>query len=125
MSSLRIAADAWLNIASEPEVRQLVLLDAPSVLGWAGFREISLRYGLGMTEQLLTAAIDAGELKSQPTRALATVMIGALDEAAMSIANADDPERKKADVRDVIHGLIDGLMIRPRGSATGADEAPT
>ena len=108
--ALRIAADAWLDIASEPEVRQLVLLDAPSILGWAGFREISLRYGLGMTEQLLTAAIDAGEIKPQPTRPLATVMIGALDEAAMSIANAENPEQEKTDVRNVIHNLIDGLL---------------
>ena len=115
--ALRIAADAWLDIASEPEVRQLVLLDAPSVLGWAGFREISLRYGLGMTEQLLAAAIDAGEITRQPTRPLATVMIGALDEAAMSIANADDAEREKGDVRRVIHNLIDGLLITPRRSA--------
>ncbi len=112
--ALRIAADAWLNIAGEPEVRQLVLLDAPSVLGWAGFREISLRYGLGMTQQLLQAAIDAGEITPQPTRPLATVMIGALDEAAMSIANAEDPEREKADVRKVIHTLIDGLLVSPR-----------
>jgi tetracycline repressor-like protein len=91
-------------------VRQLVLLDAPSILCWAGFREISLRYGLGMTEQLLKSAIDAGELTPQPTRPLATVMIGALDEAAMSIANADNPEQEKADVRKVIHNLIDGLL---------------
>jgi AcrR family transcriptional regulator len=117
-AALRIAADAWLDIASEPEVRQLVLLDAPSVLGWAGFREISLRYGLGMTEQLLTAAIDAGEIKRQPTRPLATVMIGALDEAAMSIANAEDPEQEKTDVRKVIHNLIDGLLIKPRRPAS-------
>jgi AcrR family transcriptional regulator len=117
-AALRIAADAWLDIASEPEVRQLVLLDAPSILGWAGFREISLRYGLGMTEQLLTAAIDAGELKPQPTRPLATVMIGALDEAAMSIANAEDPEQEKTDVRKVIHNLIDGLLIKPRRPAS-------
>src|SRR5436190_2127053 len=61
-AALRTAADAWLDIASEPEVRQLVLLDAPSILGWAGFREISLRYGLGMTEQLLNAAMEAGQL---------------------------------------------------------------
>jgi AcrR family transcriptional regulator len=116
-AALRIAADAWLDIASEPEVRQLVLLDAPSILGWAGFREISLRYGLGMTEQLLTAAIDAGELVPQPTRPLATVMIGALDEAAMSIANAENAEQEKADVRRVIHNLIDGLLINPRPRA--------
>jgi AcrR family transcriptional regulator len=115
--ALRMAADAWLDIAGEPEVRQLVLLDAPSILGWAGFREVSLRYGLGMTEQLLAAAIDAGELKPQPTRPLATVMIGALDEAAMSIANAEDREQEKADVRRVIHSLIDGLLNESRRPA--------
>jgi AcrR family transcriptional regulator len=107
---LHAAADAWLDIAGEPEVRQLVLLDAPNILGWAGFREISLRYGLGMTEQMLTAAIEAGQLKPQPVRPLATVMIGALDEAAMSIANADDSTAEREQVRAVVHDLIDGLM---------------
>ena len=33
--ALYVAADAWLEIAREPEIRQLMLLDAPSVLGWA------------------------------------------------------------------------------------------
>jgi AcrR family transcriptional regulator len=110
--TLHAAADAWIDIASEPEVRQLVLLDAPSVLGWAGFREISLRYGLGLTEQLLTAAIEAGQLKPQPVRPLATVMIGALDEAAMSIANADDTATEREQVRAVVHDLIDGLTTQ-------------
>jgi AcrR family transcriptional regulator len=112
--ALHIAADAWLEIASEPEIRQLVLLDAPSILGWAGFREISVRYGQGMTEQLLTAAIDARQLKPQPVRPLATVMIGALDEAAMSVANAEDPVEEQAQIRAVIHDLIDALL-RPPG----------
>jgi AcrR family transcriptional regulator len=110
--ALHAAADAWIDIASEPEVRRLVLLDAPNVLGWAGLREISLRYGLGMTEQLLTAAIEAGQLKRQPVRPLATVMIGALDEAAMSIANAEHTTTEREQVRAVVHDLIDGVMIR-------------
>jgi AcrR family transcriptional regulator len=110
--TLHAAADAWLDIAGEPEVRRIVLLDAPTILGWAGFREISLRYGLGLTEQLLSAAIEAGQLKAQPVRPLATVMIGALDEAAMSIANADDSSAEREQVRAVVHDLIDGLMPR-------------
>lgn len=52
----------------------------------------------------------AGEVSRQPVRPLATIMIGALDEAAMSIANAEDPEREKADVRAVVHNLIEGLL---------------
>ena len=40
-------------------------------------------------------------------------MIGALDEAAMCLAGADDPVRENANVRAVIHSLIDGLLTHP------------
>jgi AcrR family transcriptional regulator len=110
--ALRESADAWLEIAGEAEIRQLMLLDAPSVLGWAGFKEIAQRYSLGMTEMLLQNAIDAGQLRAQPTRPLATVLIGALDEAAMAIANAEDPETERAHIRTVVHDLVDGLLGR-------------
>ena len=89
--AIRAAVDAWLEVSADPEVRQLILLDAPSVLGWPAFRDVAQRYSLGMTEQLLTEAIRAGQLARQPTRPLAHVLIGALDEAAMVIATADDP----------------------------------
>lgn len=109
-AALRIAADAWLQIATEPEIRRLVLLDAPAVLGWAAFRELGQRYGLGMTEQLLTSAIEAGELRAQPVRPLATVLLGAIDEAALVIADATDASAAQAEVRAVVHDLLDGLL---------------
>src|SRR5579875_3042178 len=42
--AMHAAADAWLEIAAEREVRQLILLDAASVLGWGGLRDLSLRF---------------------------------------------------------------------------------
>ncbi len=109
-AAMRIAADAWLEIATEPEIRRIVLLDAPAVLGWAAFRELNQRYGLGMTEQLLAGAIEAGELRAQPVRPLATVLLGAINEAAMVIAAAEDPAAAHAEVRGVVHDLLDGLL---------------
>lgn len=108
--AIRAAVDAWLEVSGEREVRQLILLDAPVVLGWAGFREVAQRYSLGMTEQLLTEAVRAGQLARQPVRALATVMIGALDEAAMAIATAEDPKRARREIRQVLRRLIDGML---------------
>jgi AcrR family transcriptional regulator len=108
--AIRAAVDAWLDVSGDPEVRQLVLLDAPSVLGWAAFRDVAQRYSLGMTEQLLTGAIEAGQLASQPVRPLAHVLIGALDEAAMFIATADDPKRAREETGEVLHRLIDAMM---------------
>jgi AcrR family transcriptional regulator len=109
-AALRVASDAWLDAAQEPEVRQLILLDAPVVLGWAEFRDIALRHGLGLTEQLLATAMEVGQLERRPTRALAHVLIGALDEAAMVIATADDADAARAEVGDVVHALLDALL---------------
>ena len=108
--AIRAAVDAWLEVSGDPEVRQLVLLDAPSVLGWAAFRDVAQRYSLGMTEQLLTGAIDAGQLARQPVRPLAHVLIGALDEAAMFIATADDPKHARRETGEVLHRLIDAMF---------------
>jgi AcrR family transcriptional regulator len=108
--AIRAAVDAWFEVSSDPEVRQLILLDAPSVLGWAGFRDVAQRYSLGMTEQLLTEAIKAGQLARLPVRPLAHVLIGALDEAAMAIATADDPKRARRETTQVMHRLIDAML---------------
>ena len=108
--AIRAAVDAWLEVSADPEVRQLILLDAPSVLGWAEFRDVAQRYSLGMTEQLLTEAIRAGELAEQPVRPLAHVLIGALDEAAMVIATADNPDRARWETRQVLERVVDGVF---------------
>jgi AcrR family transcriptional regulator len=108
--AIRAAVDAWLEVSGDPEVRQLILLDAPSVLGWAGFRDVAQRYSLGMTEQLLTEAMKAGQLARQPVRSLAHVLIGALDEAAMVIATADDPKRARRETSQVLRRLIDAML---------------
>jgi AcrR family transcriptional regulator len=108
--AIRAAVDAWLEVSGDPEVRQLILLDAPSVIGWAAFRDVAQRYSLGMTEQLLVQAIEAGQLARQPVRALAHVLIGALDEAAMAIATADDPKRARRETEEVLHRLIDAMF---------------
>lgn len=108
--AIRAAVDAWLDVAGDPEVRQLILLDAPSVLGWAGFRDVAQRYSLGMTEQLITEAIRTGQLARLPVRPLAHVLMGALDEAAMAIATAEDPKRARREIGQVLHRLIDGML---------------
>ena len=112
-SALHAAVDAWLDACETAEVRQLLLLDAPVVLGWEGFRDIMLTHGLGLTEALLQAAMDAGQLPAQPARTLAHVLIGALDEAAMVVATSDDHDAAREELRGVLHELLDGLLVTP------------
>jgi AcrR family transcriptional regulator len=110
-AALHAAIDAWLAVCEEGEVRRILLLDAVSVLGWAAFRELGLRHGLGLTEAMLQAAIDAGELAPRPTRPLAHILIGALDEAAMLVATAEDRGTAKREAAATLHDLLDGLLV--------------
>lgn len=105
-STLHGAIDAWLDACDEPEVRQVLLLDAPVVLGWEGFRDLAQHYGLGLTEQLLQAAIDAGQLPALGVRPFAHVLLGALQEAAFVVTA--DPDAR-AETARVVHAIIDAL----------------
>jgi AcrR family transcriptional regulator len=108
-AELRIGTTAWLDACAEPELRRILLLDGPSVLGHERWREIGLRYGLGLVEAVLQAAIDAGELEPQPVRPLAHVLIGAVDEAALYVATAEDPDAARAEVGEVLERLMASL----------------
>ena len=108
--TMHAMANAWLDIAVEPEVRQLMLLDAPSVIGWREYREMSEGNSVERAEQLLKAAIEAGQLRPQPLRPLALVLLGALEEAAIYLAGAEDPAQARDEVRAVVRDLIDGIL---------------
>jgi AcrR family transcriptional regulator len=106
---MTLGANAWLDACSEQEVQQIVLLDGPAVLGWERWREIGMRYGIGLVEGLLTHAIEVGRIPPQPVRALTHVLVGALDEAGLYIARAEDQTAASEEMRAVIAALVAGL----------------
>ena len=109
LAAMKAGAEMFLLASTEPETQQIVLLDGPSVLGWDRWREIATEHGLGLIEATLQAAVEAGEIDPQPVRPLAHVLMGALDEAAMLVARADDAERMRAEVGRTLGALLDGL----------------
>jgi AcrR family transcriptional regulator len=109
LEAMRAGAEMFLRVSTEPEAQQIVLLDGPSVLGWDRWREIAAAHGLGLIEATLQAAIEAGAIDPQPVRPLAHVLMGALDEGAMLVARAEDPEQMRAEVGQTLTALLDGL----------------
>ena len=106
LAALVAGTDAWLDASAEPEVRRIVLLDGPAVLGWERWRELGMRHGLGLVTVLLTELVEAGAIPAQPIEPLAHVLIGALDEAALYVALAADPARARADAGAVLRRLV-------------------
>jgi AcrR family transcriptional regulator len=109
LDALTAGAEAFLDACAEPEVQRIVLIEAPAVLGWDTWRAVGLKYGLGLTEGILRAAIEAGRIAEQPVRPLAHVLIGALDEAALYVARAEDPAAARAEMGAVLGRVVRGL----------------
>jgi AcrR family transcriptional regulator len=109
IEALRTAARTFLDACTEPEIARIALLDAPSVLGWEEWRRIDEKYGLGLTIAGLTMGMDAGRLRRQPVRPLAHLLLAAMGEAGMVIANADDPRVARAEVEPPLLALLEGL----------------
>jgi len=109
IAAMKLGAEAWLDASTDPQVRQVVLLDAPAVLGWERWREIGMRYGMGLVEGLLQHAITVGRLDPQPVAPLAHVLVGALDEAALYVAGAEDQAAARVEVQVVVDRLIAAL----------------
>jgi AcrR family transcriptional regulator len=109
LDAMRLAAGAWLDVATEPEVQRIALVDGPAVLGWTRWRAIGGRYGMGLTRDLIDLAIAAGRLAPQPAEPLAHVLLGAVREGALYLADAADRDAARRDVRAVIDRLIQGL----------------
>src|SRR5215831_12442046 len=102
---LLAGAGAWLDASAEPDLQRIVLLDGPSVLGWDRWREICLRHTVGLIAALLQDGIDRGSLAPQPVLALTHVLVGAVDEAALYIAQAGDRAAARADMDLVLRRL--------------------
>lgn len=111
LAALIGAVDQFLGISLEAEVQRIALLDGPSVLGWEAWHEVEARHGLGLIEAGLNAAIEAGEIRPVPVPELALMLLGALIEAALQLARAEDQAAAKQRTGEALRALLEGLRI--------------
>jgi AcrR family transcriptional regulator len=109
MAELVLGCRAFLDAATDAAFRRIVLLDAPAVLGWQAWRELDARFGLGLVTMALQAAMDAGQMEHQPVEPLAHMLLAALNEGAMLVAQADDQAAARAEVGAAVDKLLDRL----------------
>lgn len=112
LAAMRTGARLFLQECSAPDVQRIVLIDAPAVLGWDRWREVGLKYGLGVVEAMLAAAMADGVIPEQPVLPTAHLLLGALDEAALFVSRADDADGALEQMYAVFDRLISGIARR-------------
>jgi AcrR family transcriptional regulator len=103
---------AYIEMALDPEVQRIVLLDGPAVLGdpsqWP-----SQNSCLQVTRQAVEDLMSKGILKPIDAEAAARLISGAALNAAMWIAASGEPESVLPRAQEAFRALVEGLLAKP------------
>ncbi|NEH48659.1 TetR family transcriptional regulator [Rhizobium leguminosarum] len=103
---------AYIEMALNPEVQRIVLLDGPAVLGdpsqWP-----SQNNCLQVTKSTVERLIAQGILKPLDAEAAARLLSGAALNAALWIAASEDPQSVMPKAVEAFHALAAGLLVEP------------
>ena len=109
LEALSRGFEAFLDAVLEPDVQQILVTDAPAVLGLARFTELDERYAFAEIVAALRAATAAGQLSVEDPETIARMLLGALDRGAMLIAGSEEPGRTRDAVARAVRALLAGL----------------
>jgi AcrR family transcriptional regulator len=112
VEALGVAFDSFLDMASENEVRQIVLTDAHSVLGWQQWREVEDRHGLGRLKQALKVVAAAGRIRETMVDVFAHILLASLLEVAFMVAWSPDPQAAASTGRKAMKELLERLLTK-------------
>lgn len=104
---------AWVRLAGEPVVRRILLIDAPTVLGWRRWRQMEEQYGLGMLKDVLQAAVTEGRLEQQLIEPFSHMLLATGNELALMIALADDVPAAQASAEAAFEEFVTRLLQPP------------
>jgi AcrR family transcriptional regulator len=110
--AMQVGIGAFLDACVEGDFQRIVILEAPSLEGWAEWRKHAEIHEMGIIKMGLEMVMEAGLIARQPVDTLAWMLFSILNEGAMLIAHAEDREAARAEVGDTINVLMDGLRIK-------------
>jgi AcrR family transcriptional regulator len=88
---LRRGGREWIRLAGDPVVQRVLLIDAPSVLGWEEWRQVEERHALGLVKAILESAASEGLIETEMVDMMGHVLLAAVNEIALLVARAGDP----------------------------------
>jgi AcrR family transcriptional regulator len=113
---LALGFEAFLDAVLEPDVQQILITDAPAVLGLARFTELDERYAATAIADALRAATAAGKVSVEDPETVTRLLLGALVRGGMLIAASPRPAETRDAVARSIRAMLAGAA-QPGGPA--------
>lgn len=105
---------AFLEATTNADTRRILLIDAPAVLGWETWRALDAQYSMqSLSEALfdLRASEDFIAVSDEEIVALTHLLSGAMNEAALWIAQSPEPQRALNNAMIGLEKMLNGLKL--------------
>jgi AcrR family transcriptional regulator len=107
---LRHGIGIYLDTATAPATRRILMLDGPAALGWKRWRAIQSRHSLRTLREGLEAAQAQGVLRQDLSVPVsASLFAAALDEAVHVIAEGRDRKAARKQAMAAADAMLEGL----------------
>lgn len=111
-AALRATIDRYIDrVTRDAALRRIVVIDGPAVLGWTGWRNLSSPYSSRLIQSDAERAIRDGVIRGVPAGPLGHLLLAAINEGCLMIAESDDIEDAIAAVSTTLGELLDGLRV--------------
>jgi AcrR family transcriptional regulator len=107
---LKVGCQVLLGIYADPEVRHLFLIEGPAVLGFLDWKTLQAPLSKLFLDHALQHLVDEGTILARDMEPMGELLAGALQQAGLGIAAADDVAAARAQYGAALDRLVDGLM---------------
>ncbi len=106
----------FLEVSIDPQVQRIMLIDAPAVLGWSLWRELDAQNSMRSLREALSELIKKHQLPQLPLDALTHLLSGAMNEAALWIAQSGNPQVALSEATQSLKYILEALRVKESGN---------
>ena len=107
IGALKAGSIAFLDAATNPAIKRIYLIDAPSVLGWAHGRAIDAQLGVASLQAGIESVLVERRVKKGDAQALTHLLSGGLNELALWVS---ENKTARARAHALVNQTIDSLF---------------
>ncbi|MET3508087.1 TetR/AcrR family transcriptional regulator [Halalkalibacter oceani] len=108
---LLLGCHAFVVSASEAHNHRILLVDGPAILGWDTFRKMDQQHSMKSLMEHLELLQKQGMIKPIAIEAMTHCLSGAMNEAALWVAEHPDHQQAVDQVMDSLRALLHGFRM--------------
>jgi AcrR family transcriptional regulator len=106
---LLVGCKTFLTASMDADIQQIMLLDAPAVLGFETWREIDSQNSMRLLQESIQELVKKKIIQTPSAEAFTHLLSGAMNEAALWVARSKNPKQTLVEATKTLEHLLEAV----------------